>query len=229
VVGIGWTMWEFFKLGAYLHALLFDLPDAKEEARRQAWHGFMLKNFWPDYLDLAGQARSEAFDRLVGDGASHGVMPAGGGAAELEMLRGISDRFLRRMDAIQLLARVEKDGPVAYDPNDLGPKAVRPGDTIPGLQQEMVADLGKVIEFEVDPSNWRLTPEQVSMLPEPWRERFEAKEELEARVASGDISAQDELARLKQEMSDEARALYEFGPESIPDPSPVHGPPSPQK
>jgi hypothetical protein len=229
VVGIGWTMWEFFKLGAFLHALVFDLPDAKEEARRQAWHSFMLKSFWRDYLDLSGQACSEAFDRLVGDGASHGITPAVGGAAELELLRGISDRFLQRMDAIQLLARVERDKGVPYDPNDPGTKAVRPGDTITGLQQAMVADLGKVIEYEMDPSNWRLTPEQVSMLPEPWQERFEAKEELEARVASGDISAQDELTRLKQEMSDEARALYEFGPESVPDPSPVHGPPSPQK
>jgi hypothetical protein len=227
-VAIGWTMWEFFKLGSYLHELVFGDPDAEEVARRRAWQSFMFKNFWGDYLDLTSQASGEAFDRLAGGGASHGVTPAIDGRAELDLLRDISDRFLERMDVMQVLARLERDKQVAYDPTDPGQKAMRPGDTIAGLQQAMVADLGRVIDFEMDPSHWKLTPEQVSLLPEPWQERFEAKAELEARVAGGDVSAQDELARLKQEMSDEARALYEFGPASIPDPSPVHGPPSPQ-
>jgi len=98
---------------------LEELPARRREAQLEAWHAYMWEKFWADETQYQSRdAREAAFDRLVGDNASHGIVPVLTKDAESrrqELLNQINDRWLEKMEALngrtRSLERLAADTP----------------------------------------------------------------------------------------------------------------------
>lgn len=191
VLAAGSVIWEAFHLGTWAREV-FDAPDPRE-VRREAWRHYMRQHFWMDYPPLSNALREAAFDALVGDQASHGITPlmtreALFKAQELE--NQISDRWLGHLSVIQALeeyiakAPPHAGGVTVPDHPDApaggGYSVVLSSDyrltdqqavelarkEIERAKAAMADDMKALVEFETDPANWALTPEQQAMLPD---------------------------------------------------------------
>ena len=189
ILAIGGAIWEGFHAGVWLRELI-DAPDPRE-VRRDAWRRYMDKTLWlPYYQEIAGAAREAAFDDLVGDHASHGVVPKlteEALAASRTLENEISDRWLGHLCVIKALEEYIEKGPhtgmvTVPDHPDAPPgggyavdlsresrteaQAVEAARAeIERLKNSMADDLKALVEFQNDPANWALTPEQQAVLP----------------------------------------------------------------
>jgi hypothetical protein len=198
--------WDFLELVAEAN----ERPEKAKEAQFEAWNEYMVERFWNNEAAYpSATLRETAFDELVGDNASHGIVPQLTPDAELhkqEMIRAADERWLQNMHAMvdakeklefwepraeerhrDLLERVAKemreaDANAAKDPDraerahrwaEWAKDAIARHDASDedvyvaqarATMESYKADLQKVAEFETNPSNWELTPDQKAML-----------------------------------------------------------------
>lgn len=241
-----------FKLGAFLREIADDYvnaPDRDLERHRRQWHG----EFVQAYLKLSAEVSSEAFDVLAGGNASLGQIPPlthGANMVLRDMLKEVGQRWVERMERIEWIKReLAKPSGSPYEPTDAERRQWEKGNPraseIAELEAEMQADLERMMAFETNPANWKLSAEQLALLPDEWRERFERRDYLQASIEEihGGAPPRDSplaasLAACEEEMAREARSLYEYGPEVVPevepprygpDAPPTYGPPAPSE
>jgi hypothetical protein len=239
-----------FKLGQWLRGRARDsfglpLPGERKQKReyeervsREHWHLHMMGTFWRDMLVTELPLISaNGFDQLAGGGVSHGVVPTltpDARQGQQQMLREIDGRwqgYVQRLAYLEDALSLASTGGNSPDREALR-ESIRK--EIQELDAKMQADLEAVVAFDANPANWHLTPEQVTLLPDAWQQRFERKNELEASIEAGRATASTraELAALQEEMTTEAGDLYEYGPRGGLDSPPAagpakYGPPSP--
>ena len=243
------VVWAF-KLGTFLREICDDYMSGDErdlERQRRRWRG----EFVERYIEIARQVSADAFDQLAGGNASHGQLPELTPEANLHLrglLQEVGDGWVEKMERIAWIERELAKAPGSlYEPTDAERAQWEKGNPsaseLEELKAQMQADLDRIIAFETNPANWKLTDEQVARLPEEWRERFERRESLQASIdevhggfAPADSPLAASMNECRDEMAREARSLYEYGPEVVPefepprygpDPPPTYGPPAP--
>jgi hypothetical protein len=178
---VGWVSlgWDVVK-GLARHEVMRNLPALRKEAQREDFRNLMWEKFWTnEALYDSSATREAAFDALVGDNAGHGIVPALTQQAEVkrsELMDRVNDRWLDKLErGSELVGDLEfyeqmKPGPDAdksahQDWNAMVESKQKELDSFnAAMAAEAVQDIQLVKDFESNPSNWDLTPDQQSML-----------------------------------------------------------------
>ena len=168
---LGWTSWEFFKIGATVRARL-DAQASAEEMAANEWRWAMIRHVWLDYLAALDEEREHAFDEMMGGRRGYAqriALTPNAARQMMEIIHEASDDW--RVQLPRWQRAVASADPNSYRASYWNWHQQLKEDDIRAGRAEMteVADrlaghFARLRDFMLDPANWALTAEQQRML-----------------------------------------------------------------